>query len=127
MELCTKRVNSTFDVKEFQERMMESAGIIRDQIKLQEHLHWLQSISFGFEERLDTLHPNEIQKYFMWINSMIVTKAALLRTESRGGHIRSDFPEENDSFWMKRRIMHAFKDGEMRTWLDEQIKTKIYA
>jgi L-aspartate oxidase len=63
----------------------------------------------------------------MWINSMIVTKAALLRTESRGGHIRSDFTEEDDLIWMKRRILHALEDRKMRTWLDEQVKTKIYA
>ncbi|WP_421380150.1 L-aspartate oxidase [Bacillus salacetis] len=126
-DIKVKRSINTFEVKEFQARMMDSAGIIRDEVKLQAHLNWLQSIDFQHDERLDTLQPNEIQKYFMWINSLIVTKAALLRTESRGGHIRDDFPEENDSFWMKRRIVHAFKDGEMRTWLDEQVKTKIYA
>ncbi|MGF2617237.1 L-aspartate oxidase [Rossellomorea vietnamensis] len=116
-----------FDVKDFQERMMESAGIIRDGTRLEEHLNWLQAIGFSLNENLDALEPNDIGKYFMWINSLVVTRAALLRTESRGGHIRSDFQEEDDSFWMKRRIMHALEDGEMRTWLDEQVKAKIYA
>lgn len=116
-----------FGVKEFQERMMESAGIIRDGVKLDEHLNWLHGIDFQLDDNLDALQPKDIGKYFMWINSLIVTRAALLRTESRGGHIRSDFQEEDDSFWLKRRIIHALEDGEIRTWIDEQVKTKIYA
>ncbi|RIW37678.1 L-aspartate oxidase [Bacillus salacetis] len=122
----TAKEKETFEVGEFQARMMESAGIIREGAKLQEHLEWLQSIDFQFEEELGNLHPRDVQKYFMWINGMIVTKAALLRTESRGGHIRSDFREE-DPAWRKKRIIHRLEDGEMRMWLDEQIKTKIYA
>ncbi|WP_409251502.1 L-aspartate oxidase [Bacillus sp. SCS-153A] len=122
-----KKLLNTFDVKEFQKRMMESAGIIREGAKLKKHLDWLHSLAFNLEENLDDLHPHDIQKYFMWINSMIVTKASLLRTESRGGHIRSDYYEEDDRCWLKTRIMHALENGEMRTWVDEQVKTKINA
>ncbi|TYR76812.1 L-aspartate oxidase [Rossellomorea vietnamensis] len=122
-----RKAAAPFNVKEFQERMMESAGIIRNGQKLEEHLNWLQNIEFRLDEKLDELNPEDIGKYFMWINSLIVTRAALLRTESRGGHIRSDYQEEDDFFWMKRRIVHSLEDGEMRTWLDEQVKTKIYA
>jgi L-aspartate oxidase len=116
----------TFEVTEFQARMMDSAGIIREAAKLQEHLEWLQSIGFRLDQDIGKLHPHDIQKYFMWLNGLIITRAALLRTESRGGHIRSDWKEE-DPVWMKRRIIHVLEDGEMRTWLDEQVKTKIYA
>ncbi|EDL63351.1 L-aspartate oxidase, partial [Bacillus sp. SG-1] len=122
-----KKLLKTFNVKKFQERMMESAGIIRDGTNLQKHLQWLHSLDFKLDENLENLYPTDIQKYFMWINSMIVTQAALLRTESRGGHIRSDYKEENDEVWLKRRIMHELKDGKVRTWVDEQVKTKIYA
>ncbi|MGM0844096.1 MAG: L-aspartate oxidase [Bacillota bacterium] len=126
VDLARKPANP-FDLKDFQERMMKSAGIIRDRERLEKHLHWLRGIDLQVNENLDELQPNDIGKYFLWINSLMVTRAALLRTESRGGHIRNDFQEEDDSLWMKRRIMHAFEDGKMRTWLDEQVKTKIYA
>ncbi|WP_456273896.1 L-aspartate oxidase [Bacillus sp. AK031] len=116
-----------FDIKVFQERMMDSAGIIRNGEKLESHLNWLHSLGLDLDQSLTGLVPNDIQKYFMWINSLMITKSALLRTESRGGHIRSDFQNEDDSLWAKRRIIHAVEDGKMRTWLDEQIKTKIYA
>jgi L-aspartate oxidase len=116
-----------FEIKELQERMMDSAGIIRSGEKLENHLNWLLSLGIDLEQSLTGLVPNDIQKYFMWINSFIITKSALLRTESRGGHIRSDFQNEDDSLWAKRRIIHAVEDGKVRTWLDEQIKTKIYA
>lgn len=35
----------------------------------------------------------------------IITQASLFRTESRGGHYRSDFPDQDDTNWLQRIIM----------------------
>jgi fumarate reductase flavoprotein subunit len=36
--------------------------------------------------------------------ALCVAKGALLRTESRGGHSREDYPERNDRDWLKRTL-----------------------
>ena len=42
----------------------------------------------------------------------MATRAALLRTESRGGHYREDFPRRNDREWV-RNIVWFRRDGEL--------------
>ena len=51
----------------------------------------------------------------MLISAEMVCRAALLRTESRGAHYRSDYPEENDDQWLKNIIISKNDSGmEMR-------------
>ncbi len=41
----------------------------------------------------------------------LMAQAALLRTESRGGHYREDHPEQNDATWRASIIFHQNGDG----------------
>lgn len=41
----------------------------------------------------------------------IITVGALQRTESRGGHFRTDFPKRNDADWLHHTVAHPGKDG----------------
>ncbi len=45
----------------------------------------------------------------MLLISEMICRAALLRTESRGSHFRSDFPEEDNTNWLKNIIVR--KEG----------------
>ncbi|WP_201713623.1 L-aspartate oxidase [Rossellomorea arthrocnemi] len=107
--------------------MMDYVGIIRNEEGLLTQLRWLKEQPLTFHELIDFNSREEIHTYFMWIVSLLVTESALLRTESRGGHIRSDFPNEDNDSWLKRKMILQNKEGRLRVEYHEQNETKIYA
>ncbi|WP_254871207.1 L-aspartate oxidase [Bacillus sp. Marseille-Q1617] len=117
----------TFDPAELKERMMTDVGIIRNEQSLTNHLNWLKAQYLPYNADLDRLSQDEIQTYLMWVVSMMITQSALLRTESRGGHIRSDYPAENNTDWFKRRILLINENHQLKVVHDEQHKIEIYA
>jgi L-aspartate oxidase len=69
--------------------MWERVGILRDKESLKRALQEFEQIS---KSNLGTSSKN-----FVTV-ATLVTKAALWREESRGGHFRSDFPERDEKF-----------------------------
>ncbi|MBW3111875.1 L-aspartate oxidase [Bacillus sp. MCCB 382] len=116
-----------FQTDDIRAGMMNGVGIIRNDEDLLTHLKWLKNQPLTFQEHLDFNSREEIQTYFMWIVSRMITESALLRTESRGGHIRADFPKENNDEWFKRKIILQNNEGRLRVEYHEQNETKIYA
>lgn len=57
-----------------------------------------------------------LEMYFRIEVEEMATKAALMRTESRGTHYREDFPLRTDSEWLKN-IVFTREDGRYRTEL----------
>ncbi|MGM9951402.1 MAG: L-aspartate oxidase [Lysinibacillus sp.] len=53
----------------------------------------------------------EIELAFMHMTAALIANAALARTESRGAHIREDFPQKNQD-WEKRWVV--FQQGTMK-------------
>ncbi|MCP3741217.1 L-aspartate oxidase [Rossellomorea sp. BNER] len=116
-----------FSMKEIQENMMKYVGIIRDKKGIDIQLSWLKSTSLSPFENIEDWDRKTIQTYYMWINALLMTESASLRTESRGGHIRLDFPQVDDSNWLKKRIVHEQRNQRMKVEYDEQREIKIYA
>ncbi|MBM7584826.1 L-aspartate oxidase [Bacillus pakistanensis] len=128
IKVCKKsKVPLPFSMKEIQENMMRYVGIIREKKGLDAQDLWLKSTSMSPFENIEDWDRKSIQTYFMWINALLMTKSASLRTESRGGHIRSDFPQVDDSNWFKKRIVHEQRNQRMKVEYDEQREIKIYA
>nr|WP_263325579.1 L-aspartate oxidase [Neobacillus sp. Marseille-Q6967] len=94
------------DIQQIKDLMMERVGIVRNEVDLQKQKAWLHHHLPDENIDLEGCSKEELTKIFMLITAKLITEAALQRTESRGGHFRSDYPEEDDQQWFKRRIHH---------------------
>jgi succinate dehydrogenase/fumarate reductase flavoprotein subunit len=84
--------------------MWRKAGIIRDKQGLEEALETIA----GLEDRIKEARVQDYRQLMRYLEfrhlmllSEMVCRAALLRTESRGAHYRSDYPAEDDEKWLK--------------------------
>lgn len=109
------------DVQILQELMMERVGIVRTGVMLEEQENWLSQFKLQEVADLDSYSARDIEKIFMYTIAELITKSAILRTESRGGHYRSDYPKEDDHHWLKQTITHKQTRGEEKK--NEQIQT----
>ncbi len=89
--------------------MWERVGILRDKDSLTRALKEFEQIA---KADLGTLSRN-----FVTVATMI-TKAALWREESRGGHFRNDFPERDDQNW----DMHSIQKIRLRNFVERKDK-----
>lgn len=111
------------DVATLKARMMDYVGIVRSKAKLNEHKRWLEQFGSTRINDLDGLKTTDLTKIFMLIIAELITNSALIRTESRGGHFRSDFPFEDDASWCKKQIVYK-RIGEVEK-KDEYIKAAL--
>jgi L-aspartate oxidase len=94
------------DLQEIKDTMMERVGIVRNHANLQNQKVWLDSFKASQINNLDCYSYEEMTTIFMLIIANLITEAALQRTESRGGHFRSDYPMEDDHYWLNKTIIH---------------------
>jgi L-aspartate oxidase len=47
-----------------------------------------------------------------------LTLAATLREETRGGHVREDFPQRDDENFLHRRMIRREDDGVLTSWAE---------
>ncbi|SFK46083.1 L-aspartate oxidase [Halobacillus dabanensis] len=92
--------------KRMQELMMANVGIIRHKDSLLQQLEWLESYHVEQWHTFDMsmLTTEQMTTVFMAQTAWLITKSAFEREESRGGHHRSDFPEEQMT-WQNRQII----------------------
>ena len=91
------------------------AGIIRNEEGLQTALVEIADLKARFK-RISVSSVQDLCDALRLENKLkvsdMVVRSALLRTESRGAHYRSDYPEENNNLWLKN-IEISKMDGPM--------------
>ena len=88
--------------------MWYKAGIVRHGNGLGEALEEIEEIKSSIDRtRIET--SKELVKSLELRNMLtlgeMVCRAALMRTESRGSHYRSDFPQEDNASWQKNIVI----------------------
>jgi fumarate reductase (CoM/CoB) subunit A len=100
--------------KSLKQIMWFKAGILRNPEGLSEALETISDIRAEVvEARIaktsDLIRCLELEN--MLLVSETVCQAALLRTESRGSHYRTDFPEEDNAHWLKNIVARKEAGG----------------
>ena len=97
------RPNRAVDlVRELKRLCWEKAGIVREQALLEEARGALEEVqralaSCGGSEPARLVEAVEAEN--MCLSARAVVEAALMRTESRGAHYRTDYPEPDEARW----------------------------
>jgi succinate dehydrogenase/fumarate reductase flavoprotein subunit len=102
--------------KELQQASWNHLLALRTEAGLKKLLNTIDELE---EEKLGNLSVEGIQELIkalelqnMLLCGKIIGNAALMRTESRGGHYREDYPEQDDANWLKSIIVKNL-DGKM--------------
>ena len=110
--------------------MWEKVGIIRSRQSLEDALRKIAelkkkmsevTVESGLRYNLQLLAAVELDN--MLLVAEMIARSALLRTESRGAHFRSDYPEE-DPRWVKNIVVAKAADG-MLVRTVEPVITKL--
>ncbi|MEK4423767.1 L-aspartate oxidase [Solibacillus sp. FSL K6-1523] len=109
-----------------QKAMLESAGILRSTGELEVLLDQLPTAWQRMD--LSNASQEQIELYFMHVTATLIVQAALLRTESRGAHIRLEYKQQQ-SEWTKKWIVFQRGNVNVRETLYEynQIKRNVKA
>jgi fumarate reductase (CoM/CoB) subunit A len=100
-----------------QRTMWEKVGIVRSRQSLEEALREIAllksrldevTVETGLRYNLQLLAAVELDN--MLLVAEMIARSALLRTESRGAHFRSDYPEE-DPRWVKNIVVSRAGEG----------------
>ncbi|MDF9760346.1 L-aspartate oxidase [Peribacillus simplex] len=104
------------DLATLQGKLMNEAGIVRNEADLTRLKDYLET--FNIEKLLHMevtgLSIKEITNINATIVAWLIAESALTRTESRGGHFRSDYPSEDDSQWLENSVILACTDVKNR-------------
>ena len=89
--------------KSLKELMWTKVGIIRNEEELKEAIDEISEMRKRVpQSNGDT---SELELTNQLLVCYLIAKAALTRTESRGGHYRADYPAVNDELWKKHIIL----------------------
>ncbi len=108
--------NSISLIKSLKKMMWQRAGIVRNSNDLERALvqiedFRLESQKCKIEKPKDLMSNIGLQN--MLLLSEMVCRSALLRTETRGSHCRSDYPQEDNDNWLKNIVIRKENDAMM--------------
>ncbi len=89
--------------------MWEKVGIIRDGEQLQDALQELERLEPVLSG--EACNAGDIEAYNILTVGKLITLAALMRTESRGGHYRKDSVMRDDVNWKKHVVLRRNPGG----------------
>lgn len=93
--------------------MWEKVGVLREESDIKQALALIQSIR---REKIPRMSADDLfaclEAENLALTAEMVARAALIRQESRGCHVRRDFPGKNDSQWRKHIAVYN-RNGEM--------------
>jgi len=108
--------------RKIQALLWDDVGPLRNKAGLSAAIEKLQEIKKEYENDI-RLRDNSLRFNTEWVEAIevsnmiesaeIITRAALMREESRGGHYREDFPKKDDNNWLKN-ISVKKEGGQMR-------------
>ena len=119
---------NVFSIREEIENLMwEKVGLVRDRQGMNEALDAFDV----FADRLRRAPVPPVREFNLawqeWLNvrsiltvARLTCLSALARTESRGSHYRSDYPQSNDEEWIRNVLLCADNDGNPSVW-DEEV------
>jgi L-aspartate oxidase len=93
--------------------MWRNVGIERDAEGLEEARAQME-IWARLTDRARLTWPSAWELANMLTLSRLISTAALMRTESRGVHFRTDFPERDDDCWKRSLVFSRLPGGEER-------------
>jgi succinate dehydrogenase / fumarate reductase flavoprotein subunit len=100
--------------------MDKLVGLYRDEAGLKQAIDEIA----GFKERYKTVAVGDKSRIFnqaltfsLELGYMLdcgdaIARSALIRTESRGAHTRTDYPDRNDAEWLKHILLTRHGEGE---------------
>lgn len=104
-------------VRQLQRLMWDKLGPVRDETELSAavaELHGLAdragSLRVGPERRQNLEVLDALELRLMLLTADVVARSALCRQETRGAHIRADYPERDDARW-RANIVARRRDG----------------
>ncbi|MBI2847123.1 MAG: FAD-binding protein [Chloroflexi bacterium] len=99
--------------RHLKETMWLNVGIVRDEKSLTSALREIAHLGKALPQA-GAVTPLELRKKLELQNMLtvaeMVCRAALMRTESRGAHFRSDFPEEDNKSWLKNILISQIEE-----------------
>ncbi|WP_017728641.1 L-aspartate oxidase [Halalkalibacterium ligniniphilum] len=102
VELPTRKV--------LQKKMSSLVGIVRSEKSLTEMERWLQPYLSLSRLSIHSKTQDEFERSNLVLIASLMTRSALLRRESRGGHYRSDIPQQV-SEWRQKIVQWSFSRG----------------
>jgi len=121
VRIYLRRKRGTFDqpkdlLKGLKDLAWKYASPVREEESLKEGLDQLASI----ENRIDKVYPATLKDLFkkrdlenVALLLRAILKGSLLRTESRGSFFRKDFPDQDDTNWLKNTC-YRLEKGELQ-------------